>query len=161
MTYQESLELLARSYTYTQIQAQTGVPPSTISYVISGERELPEKYGQAVTAAGYFRAYQELRDEGAGNNSALIIAGESLSSIDDALYDYQRSVEMYAKNWLTSIGRSKLIEEEGKLVYYNLDKAITKWAYIIGEWNITYSDIKQHEGDTWDSDPDWIAQRKY
>lgn len=159
MNYSESLELLARSYTYRQIQEQTGVPQSTISYVLRGERELPEKYRQSVTAAGYFQAYRELRNEGAGENSALIIAGESLSSIDDSLYTYEKVVESYAKNWLDRNKRSVFSEDEGVTIYYNLDKAMDKWRAIIQTWDVSTVDLVSASYESKYYSEGWVAPR--
>lgn len=159
MDYMESLELLSRSYTNAQISAQTGVPESTLSYVMRGERALPEKYNESVKSAGYFRAYQELRNEGAGNNSALIISGEPLKSIDDALYTYQQVTESYAKNWLERNKRAQFIEEEGKLVYYNLDKAMDKWAKIMSGWDVTKEDLVKASYESKYYDGKWVSPR--
>jgi hypothetical protein len=159
MNYREDLQLLARKYTYSAISAQTGIPQSTISYVLSGQRELPEKYGSSLTAAAYFEGYSELRSNGAGETSAQIIAGQSLSNIDDAIYNYQSAVEEYAKNWLATAGKSQLNEETGLLEFYNLDKAIDKWAAIISRWDTSLTSIVAHRDDPISSDPDWLYEQ--
>jgi hypothetical protein len=143
MTDREALTYLARDYTYSEIRARTSIPESTISYVISGQRELSAKYKDDLTSYAYIYAYKHLQEEGAGETTALTLAGQSLEKIDSAVSKYQKIVEEYAKTWQQIGNRALYDDETGKMIYYNLDRSINNWEHILSKWDIKLSDLEQ------------------
>lgn len=147
MNNREGLQLLSRDYTYSQIREITGIPESTISYVINGQRDLPSKYESDLTTASYFHAFKYLRDSGAGSNSAYIIAAESLSSIDDAAYQYTQIAEEYAKWWLASENRFEIDDETHQITFYGLESATTKWQNILNKYDVSLEELSSQDHD--------------
>lgn len=58
------LTAVKETLSQAEISRQTGIPQSTLSYVLSGERELPDKYKKATRNIYQRTTYRQLRDTG-------------------------------------------------------------------------------------------------
>lgn len=77
----ERLAWLNQRYSYGTIREYTGIPESTISYVIKGERLLPGQYSHNLALYFNREAYRALRAAGATTTVARQYRGHSVASI--------------------------------------------------------------------------------
>lgn len=75
----DRLGYLSQRYSYSEIREITGVPESTISYVIRGERKLPGQYFLNVRSMYSRTVYAELRASGATPDVAARFRGRSVA----------------------------------------------------------------------------------
>ena len=75
----DRLAYLSQKYSYSEIREVTGVPESTISYVIRGERKLPGQYFLNVRSMYSRTIYAELRSAGATPEVAARFRGRSVA----------------------------------------------------------------------------------
>jgi hypothetical protein len=81
----DRLAFLSERYSYREIRELTGVPESTISYVIRGERKLGAQYILNVRSAYSRTVYRELRDAGASVYVARKYTWRSTASVAEFL----------------------------------------------------------------------------
>lgn len=66
----ERLGYLNLQQSYSQISANTGIPNATISYVINGQRNLPNKYHKSLRNYYQRSVYSDLKDAGFSSTQA-------------------------------------------------------------------------------------------
>jgi hypothetical protein len=99
--YQTELAYMTRTYSQSMLSQITGVPQSTLSYVLNGQRDLPSQYQQEVRNQYSQLTYDNLIYSGANSYSALQDQGKPPTEIIDLEYRWQNLVRKLAKYTLT------------------------------------------------------------
>lgn len=82
---QERLEFATRYQSQASISRATGIPQSTLSYVIRGERTLPSKYHTVLRNMYQRTAYSVLKDAGLSSTQARRFSWYSPTRIENVL----------------------------------------------------------------------------
>jgi len=123
----DRLTYLKESYTQSTISEMTGIPQSTLSYVIRGLRELPVQYFGAVVNTFQTEAYRRLTTAGSPSLEAETV---SRSTVDLA-----RDKEQFIHTVANQLTMGYIIRSA-----VNDDAEITQ-SYIDDNWSTAYGDI--------------------
>ena len=90
--YTEELRYMNETLTQKLISDITGIPQATLSYVLSGQRDLPEKYNAPEHYQYSQYTYDILRKSGANNTAALLNAGLPPDEIRDQTVRWEKVI---------------------------------------------------------------------
>ena len=88
--YTDELIYMSTYYNRTDLSNITGIPSSTLGYVLRGERELPDKYLSNTHYQYSLTAYENLMMSGANRNAAMQVCGQPPENILDMQFRWQK-----------------------------------------------------------------------
>lgn len=117
---QSELSYLNRIYTQSEISSLTGIPSSTLSYVMRGERTLPEKYNTSTHSIYAQTAFDMLYDSGATKSAAYSMMNAHPDTVIEHEFRWQGVVERMTEYDI----RSQLKKEGIDATFENI---LTRW----------------------------------
>lgn len=124
----ETLQFLGENYSRRDIMAVTGIPQSTLSYSIRGERDLPLKYQAKVFGMKNQLSYALLFNVGVPSVQASLLSLEPIASVKDT------------QTYIASIG-AKLTEYQLTRQYDEDEETGDLQSYIDRNYAAAYGDV--------------------
>lgn len=124
----ETLQFLGEHYSRRDIMAVTGIPQSTLSYAIRGERDVPLKYQAKIFGMKNQLSYALLFNVGVPSVQASLLSLEPVASVKDT------------QTYIAEIG-AKLTEYQLTRQYDEDEETGSLQSYIDTNYAAAYSDV--------------------
>jgi len=124
----DRLEYLSSTHTQAWISDETGIPQSTLSYVLSGQRSLPAVYEQPVINAYSREVYSIFREYGFTSEEAASQRYKNPETITSMTAQIDDKLEYLAMGHLISLPKSTTdiltMEEYDNLIQESIEDII-------------------------------------